>query len=89
VSEHKPALDPQPSNERIEDMNENIKKHQQIGDAIAFAKKKLFTTSKAGGDLRRACDQFVIDSCRLLSEVVPEMRCEESLDASQSKGGAA
>ena len=70
-------------------MHENIKKHQQIGDAIAFAKKKLFTTSKAGGDLRRACDQFVIDACRMLSEVVPKMRCEESLDlnASQSKGG--
>jgi len=68
-------------------MNENIKKHQQIGDAIAFAKKKLFRSSKAGGDLRRACDQFVIDACKMLADVVPEMRCEES-GTSQPKGGA-
>lgn len=57
-------------------MQENIKRHQQIGDAIAFAKKKLFANSKAGQSLRRVCDQFIIDVARMLADIVPEMRTE-------------
>jgi len=41
-------------------METNIsKRHQEIGDAISKAKKKLFNASKSGGDLKDAAHTFM------------------------------
>lgn len=63
---------------------EYSKQHQQIGDAIAAGKRKLFEASKSDGDLRRAADRFITELTNRLADIIPAE--PNSADEKDSEG---
>lgn len=65
-------------------MNEYSKRNQEIGDAIAQAKRKLLDASKAGADLPNAVEEFCSQLGTKLISIVGPPEDDEELKAYQN-----